>query len=548
MSQSTTNPAMEAKQSGPHFIIISILTLFSFGPQYFTNLSYILNQMIIQNGLKLSTHDMLLPSIASNLAFALGVPLGRILSMKFGIRKIYLTFIGIFIGGTLINIFSFGLYTLTIGRTIQGIGAGVLFLTILPLSLRSYPNKVRNYFILFAIGGLFGSSAVGAFFGSLSLSTSEWRWLFLLNILTSLICFWLGYTVLPQQKPEEKVSLKFDVKGVFLFALLLIVLIFPLFNLQEKGFSSIHVWPYLALAFILLVIFVAVDFTAENPLIPVRSLWAAKPISGTIMALAAHVALIIAIAGINGFLRTIMDPPFGSLTIFYFWFFIGIIVSALICTLLYDKLGAGILGIIGSITIILVSIQWRMVGPEAHLSMLSFQMACVGGGVSMVLISGALGTALAGDIHQATARSASLHSIRNFIGAVAAPVLGWFVLRMNAMHYEDIRGKTSLLDPELYSETAALVRKLMNSGHTFTEAKSLASYTIAVNAQKGAVLGAYHDLFSILLILGIIMLLASIGKALTGKGRSLVQKEKRILLQAPPKGKNKNEMILSNQN
>ncbi len=68
-----------------------------------------MKQNLIQTGLKLSTHDMLLPSVASNLAFAFGVPPGRILSGRFGIRRIYLSFIGIFIVGTLLNIFSFGL-------------------------------------------------------------------------------------------------------------------------------------------------------------------------------------------------------------------------------------------------------------------------------------------------------------------------------------------------------------------------------------------------------------------------------------------------------
>ncbi len=103
-------------------------------------------------------------------------------------------------------------------------------------------------------------------------------------------------------------------------------------------------------------------------------------------------------------------------------------------TLFYDRLGAGVLGILGSLAVIFVSIQWRTIGAEASMNTLYIQMACLGGGVGMVLISGALGTALAGDIHKATLRSASLHSIRNFIGAVAAPILGWFIYRQNAIH------------------------------------------------------------------------------------------------------------------
>jgi MFS family permease len=517
----------------PNYFVISFLTLFSFGSQYFLNLSYTINQMIIQNGFDLSAHDALLPSVMSNLAFALGVPLGRIVSGKYGIRRSYLTFIFVFLCGAIIDIFSSGFISLTIGRTIQGLSAGMVFLTILPLSLRSYPNKIRNLFLFFAIGGLFGSSAVGAFFGSLSLSTDTWRWLFILNIISSLLCLFIGYAVLPKHQPEQHGNYPVDKKGVLLLSLIVMVLAFPLSNLQETGFTSIRVFPFLLLALILLVAFVIVDLRAENPLVPIGSLWAAKPVSGTIMAISSHVALIIAIAGINGFLRTIIDPPFLYLSYFYLWFFIGIIAAAMISTLFYDRLGAGVLGILGSLAVIFVSIQWRTIGAEASMNTLYIQMACLGGGVGMVLISGALGTALAGDIHKATLRSASLHSIRNFIGAVAAPVLGWFLYRQNAIHYENIREQASQADPEVTREMAGFIRHFIDSGHTAAEAKSLAFYSVAVNAQKGAILGAYHDLFAILLVLSVIMLGASIGKAVTGKGRALVQKEVRLLLPAP---------------
>ncbi|MFD9625568.1 MFS transporter [Peribacillus muralis] len=523
----------------PEYVLMSILTLFSFGPQYFTSLSYTMNQMVIQNDLNLSTQVMLLPSICTNLAFSLGLPFGRLLPMKYGTRKIYLTFIFIFIGGTLINILSWGILPLTIGRSIQGLSAGVLFLTILPHSLRSYPNKFRNLFLMFAIGGLFGCSAVGAFFGSLSLSISEWRWIFLLNIFSSLICLVIGFKILPKTKPELNSGSTRNIKGIFLFTLLIMALILPLYNLQENGFTSNKVWPFLVIALLLGGLFIAFDFNAVDPLIPIRSLWSAKTVSGTIMALTAHVALIVAIAGTNGFLRNILDPPFIYISYFYLWFFAGLMASGVVCTLLFDKWGAGRLGMMGSIIVIIVSMQWRAIGPQASLTGIYVQMACIGVGISMVLISGALGTALAGDIHKAVLRSTSLHSMRMLLGSIAGPVIGFFAYRMHAIHYEDVRGEISLLNPEINSEMAGLVRYFINDGHTLTEAKSMAYSSMVVDSQKGALLGAYHDLFTILLILGIIMLLASIGKTVTGKGRSLVQKERHILLPAPPDKSNK---------
>jgi DHA2 family multidrug resistance protein len=539
MSQPNYTTTSNTRNAIPKYLVISILTIFSIGPQYFLNLSFILNQIVIQNGLVVNSHEILLPSIISNLFFALFVPIGPVIAKRYSLRSSYLTFIFIFLCGSIINTFSTELTALIIGRALQGLSAGALFLTILPVSLISFPNKIRNLFLFLAIGGLFGSTAVGAIFGSLSLSTDAWRWLFILSVFSSLLCLLVGYAVLPKRKSGQHNYEPIDKWGVFLLSLIVIILVFPLYNLQEIGFTSIYVWPFFLIDIILLAAFIDYDLQAKNPLVPLHSLRAAKPIFGTIMAISSHIAFIVAIAGINGFLRNIKDTTSISLFHFYIWFFVGIMVAAILCTLLYDKLGAGILGIIGSLAIVFVSIQWRRIGAEVSLASLYIQVTCLGGGVSTALVSGALGTALAGDIHQAAMRSVSLHFIRNFIGAAVASLIGWFLYREHAIHYENIRGHVSLLNPEVNTEMAELTHHFINSGLTVADAKFLAFYSVVVNAKKAALLSAYHDLFSILLLLGVIMTVASIGKAVTGKGRSLVQKEVpkngSIPLALPPK-------------
>ncbi|MFD1174283.1 MFS transporter [Oceanobacillus picturae] len=497
-----TVKSVKGKTAIPQYLVISFLTIFAIGAQYFSNLSYVLNQGVIQSGLHISSDHLLLPSILSNLAFALGVPLGPALTRKLGLRKNYLLFTLVFLCGSVIDMMSTGIVTLSIGRVIQGIGSGILFLTILPVSLRSFPNKIRNLFLFMIITGLFGASALGALCGSLSLYTDAWRWLFLLNVIASLLCFIIGYFRLPRQEEQVQEQSPLDKRAVVLLCSTILALAVPLCNLTHNGFSSIYVWPFLSIAILLLGLFIYVDLKAEAPLVPFRSLKSAKPVSGTIMAVVSHSSLIIAIAGINGFLLNNMDLSYLNLTYFYFWFLVGIIGSAILKTLLFDKFGAGVLGILGSLVVIYVSFQWRVIGTDISLPFLYFQIACLGCGVSMVLVSGALGTALAGDIHKASHRSATLHSIRNFIGATLSPFVGWLLLRQNTIHYQKIKGNLNVGD---------------------------SSRQLEVGFKKSAILGAYHDLFTLLLILGIIMLIASGAKMITGKGRPLVKKEKQML-------------------
>lgn len=510
----------------PSYIIISFLTIFAIGPQYFINLSYTMNQEIVQNGLHFGSEELLIPSTLANISFALGIPFGPVLTRVLGFRKNYLFMVFLFLCGSIIGTITPNLLLLIIARVIQSISAGVLFLTILPVSLRSFPNKIRNTFLFMVITGLFGATAMGALFGSLSLSVDAWRWLYMLNILSACLCLIVGYVSLPRSN-EQNQHASIDKTGAFLFCLIMIILAFPLCNLMDKGFASIYVWPFFAVAIILILLFIVIDLKAEMPLIPFRTLKAAKPISGTVMAIASHVLLVLSIAGINGFLRHNMDLPFHYLLHFYFWFFIGILITAILHTFLYSALGAGKLGIIGSLAVIYVSLQWRTMSPEISRPVLYFQVACLGAGVSMVLVGGALGTAFAGDLHFAPMRSATLHSIRNFVGAVVTPMVGWVISIQNTIQYEHIRGNLGQFSSEAKLEMVQLINRLVENGMSASEAKNLAFYELIADSKKAAILGAYHHLFTIMLIVAIIMLLASIGKMVTGKGLGLVKKEKK---------------------
>jgi MFS family permease len=521
--------ASTVKRTGiPPYVVISILTFLTIGPQYVLNVSFILNQPIIQNGFSVGSYALIVPSLVSNLAFSLCVPLGPVLARHFGLRRSYLALVLAFFCGSLMSAGSPEFPLLTLGRTIQGLCAGALFLTILPVSLISFPNRVRNWFLLLAIGGLFGSSAIGAVLGSLSLRADAWRLFYLLCGVPALLCFIMGYRVLPKQEVKEHAHHPLDVWGLALLVAALTTLVFPLANLQKWGLQSTYVWPYLVLACVLFAAFVWVELSAHSPLVHFRALHTPKQLFGFVMAIAGHVALIAAMVGSAGFLRTVKAVAPVSLTQFYLCFIAGTVLFALLSVWLYDRIGAGGLGILGSIAILVVSIAWRSVQPAATLSVLEMQMGCLGAAIGVVLVAGALGTALAGDIHQARWRSVALHFTRNVIGGVAVPVFGWMVYTRTAVHYEMLRSQVSLSNPQVSVELASMIQRLEAHGMEPEKAKALASYLVAANAKTASLLSAYHDLFTVLLVVGAIMMLASIGMALSGKDRRLVQRE------APP--------------
>lgn len=135
----------------------------------------------------------------------------------------------------MINAVSTDVAALTIGKVIQGLSAGTLFLAILPVSLRSFPNKIRNTFLFMVITGLFGASAVGAYFGAVSLSLDAWRWLYVLNVVSAVLCLAVGYYGLPKSEEHHGEHEPLDKTGVFLFVLTMISLVIPLCNLMQRG-------------------------------------------------------------------------------------------------------------------------------------------------------------------------------------------------------------------------------------------------------------------------------------------------------------------------
>lgn len=82
----------------------------------------------------------------------------------------------------------------------------------------------------------------------------NWRWVFVLGILASLVSLFIGYKVLPAHDPTQQEDRPVDKKSIFILSLIMILLVYPLYELRYEGFASIQVWPFLLAAAGLVVI------------------------------------------------------------------------------------------------------------------------------------------------------------------------------------------------------------------------------------------------------------------------------------------------------
>ncbi|MCU7557486.1 MFS transporter [Macrococcus capreoli] len=475
--------------------ILSVITIFGIGSQYFTNISYSLNQGLIQSTFDLDSKYLIIPAVLTNFAFAFGIPFGHIFTHRLSFKKNYILFTAIFLIASIFCASTNNIYILTIGKTIQGLSTGVLFFTTLPQAYHVFPAKYKNVFLFMVIVGLFGANALGGVSGSYSIETEEWRWLYYVNIASAILCILIASVAFKDDHHIETKHHPYDTKEVVALTIFAVILATSCAILPIYGMSNAWFITGAVLSLISFILFVIFNLKSEHPIVHFHTLYEKKPMIGAIMAISSHLTLVIALAGINIFLLRILRMQPHDVLYFYIFFLFGVILSGAIKMLTYSAVGAGVLGVIGSSAILYVSIHWRIIGVDVSKESLYIHAFLLGFGISITLVGGAMATLLDGPLDKASHRSNTMHTIRNYMGAILVAAIAWFI-------------------------SQDLQRQIPVHAHSKEEAMKM-MYLAAINT--------VHHVFHIMIAFNIIMLIASIIQMTLGKGRRIVAKKVKII-------------------
>lgn len=477
--------------------VLSVLTVLGIGSQFFSNLAYSLNQGLLQTAFGLGSKQLIIPSIIGNFSFALGIPLGHVFTHKLGTKKTFIFFTSCFLVGSIIGIVSFDIYSLSISKTIQGFSTGILFFTLLPKLFQAFPKRYKNVFLLLVIVGLFGANALGGISGSYSLELDRWKWIFVINIVSSILCLILGPRFLNNaDKAPEKEEKGIPWHIVFL-VLTTITISVPMIMLTQQSHITFLSYIFLLIAVLFFVNFVYFNMKSDAPIMYFSTLFKKKPIVGSVMAISSHLTLLVGIAGINVFLLKALKLPFEVTEKFYLYFFIGVIVTGFIKMLFYSSIGAGILGTVGATSLMYVSIHWIVLEHSVNVNLLYLHGFLLGFGTSMTLLSGAMATLLDGDLKYASNRSVTMHSIRNFLSALLVPIV------------------TYILKDDIQKGLQTLY-----SGYT----THIANKFVLTQKIQDVIIHSNQKIFTLMLIFNVVMLISSIIQIFLGKGRRITPK------------------------
>ncbi|WP_370385882.1 MFS transporter [Snodgrassella alvi] len=166
------------------------------------------------------------------LACAAGILLSPYIHEKFGLKKAWICSIFVFLVGSILVGFSYNLVSLILFRCLQGFGAGIL-IPITQSTIATYFGKERlkPVMALIAIPSVF-APALGPVFGAIISEQLNWRIAFFINIPLVLVAFFFGRTTIPENK-TSKYNMNIYVFMTFLIALIL-------FFISIKNIASGH--------------------------------------------------------------------------------------------------------------------------------------------------------------------------------------------------------------------------------------------------------------------------------------------------------------------
>ncbi|TSE00628.1 MFS transporter [Skermania sp. ID1734] len=225
---------------------------------------------------------------------------------QIGRRKVFAAGLVIFTCASLLCGLSTGVTMLALARALQGVGGAIMFATSLALLAQAFPPKERGvaFGVFGAVTGV--AVAVGPVLGGALTSWLSWRWIFFVNLPIGIVA--LAVTLLRVRESRDPARRPVDWAGCVTFSVALAALVFGLIRSHADGWTSATVLGSFVAAAVLLIAFIAIEWTGRAPMFDLHllrvptfngGLLAAWGISASLFSLLTY--LVIYLQGVMGY-------------------------------------------------------------------------------------------------------------------------------------------------------------------------------------------------------------------------------------------------------
>ncbi|KAF9987382.1 hypothetical protein BGZ75_000692 [Mortierella antarctica] len=216
-------------------------------------------------------------SSAYALAYGAFLLLGGRLGDLFGHRNIYMLGVTWFSIWAIVNGFAKDPIMMSVGRALQGMGAGFTVPSALAILTTTYPVGPERTKALSIFGGTAAiGSIVGVLLGGILGSTIGWRWMFYITGIIGFTITILGFLVIPAEKGQGRVAdRRLDVFGMGSFTAGIVLVIYYLSEGPAAGWASAKALAPLIVGIVLLITFVVIEFKIDYPIMPLH-IWRSR--------------------------------------------------------------------------------------------------------------------------------------------------------------------------------------------------------------------------------------------------------------------------------
>ena len=375
------------------------------------------------------------------LALGIVTPLAGWFSERFGIKRVYIASLGLFVLGSALCALAPSLPFLIAFRALQGLGGGMLAPLGIALLFGAFPEKERG--VAFGIYGipLIVAPASGPVLGGYFVQYLSWHYIFLINIPVGIAGMILGRFWLRESR--RGTAARLDIPGVILSSLSFGTLLYAIQRGASDGWTSPPVLALMSFGIVGLIAFVIVELRVKEPLLDLRLFTKRTYAFANIVGWVSSIALFGAEFLLPLYLQTLrgQTPLQAGLLVLPLALSAGIVTP--IAGALYNRIGGRWLIFAGSILLAINTWELAHLTPDTSYPAIMVIVAIRGIALGLVLQT-TLTTALYGLKPAQLPRASSLlNASRNVFQSFGIAVLGTIVtnqftasqqVAVNALH------------------------------------------------------------------------------------------------------------------
>jgi DHA2 family multidrug resistance protein len=203
------------------------------------------------------------------LALGISTPLAGFLADRFGIKRVYLGGLALFVVGSLLCGIAPNLGLLIAARTLQGLGGGIALPLGAPQLFRAFPAREQGVALGFFGIAVAVAPALGLILGGWMIDHELWRWIFFINLPIGIVGVALGSRFLQDWRSERTPRL--DVFGLVTSVIGFGSVLYAASIAEASGWTSPVVLLWFGVGAIGLLAFTIIElFVAKEPLLDLR--------------------------------------------------------------------------------------------------------------------------------------------------------------------------------------------------------------------------------------------------------------------------------------